>query len=168
MCTRKCHWLTAFLVLSDQVLPAWRCVAYLWSQRLRSADAVLDVDLTLARPRLNSTFAHWNVSQEHPIRAHVSRHISFERYETSRTMSSALHKPKTRAAPALGAERPRRVRTGCLTCRERHLKCDEAIPDCQNCRRSHRVCKRGVKLNFLDIQLHELAEIPPVESWKGL
>lgn len=30
----------------------------------------------------------------------------------------------------------RRVRTGCLTCRERHLKCDEALHRCQNCRKS--------------------------------
>lgn len=44
----------------------------------------------------------------------------------------------------------RRVRTGCLTCRERHLKCDEGTPDCNNCRKSNRECKRGVRLNFLD------------------
>ncbi|OQO09325.1 hypothetical protein B0A48_04723 [Cryoendolithus antarcticus] len=44
----------------------------------------------------------------------------------------------------------KRVRTGCLTCRERHLKCDEAWPSCQNCRKSNRQCKRGIKLNFID------------------
>lgn len=48
--------------------------------------------------------------------------------------------------------RSRRVRTGCFTCRERHLKCDEALHQCQNCRRSGRVCKRGVRLNFIDTQ----------------
>ncbi|PWY84843.1 hypothetical protein BO70DRAFT_334780 [Aspergillus heteromorphus CBS 117.55] len=48
--------------------------------------------------------------------------------------------------------KPRRVRTGCLTCRERHLKCDEALHRCQNCRKSGRVCRRGVRLNFIDIQ----------------
>ncbi|CAL5870579.1 uncharacterized protein PFLUO_LOCUS4818 [Penicillium psychrofluorescens] len=46
----------------------------------------------------------------------------------------------------------RRVRTGCLTCRERHLKCDEALGRCLNCRKSDRVCRRGVRLNFIDIQ----------------
>lgn len=46
--------------------------------------------------------------------------------------------------------KPKRVRTGCLTCRERHLKCDEAWPHCQNCRKSNRECKRGIKLNFID------------------
>ncbi|KAE8159376.1 hypothetical protein BDV40DRAFT_273517 [Aspergillus tamarii] len=48
--------------------------------------------------------------------------------------------------------KPRRVRTGCLTCRERHLKCDEALHQCQNCRKSGRICRRGVRLNFIDTQ----------------
>ncbi|KAF2721555.1 hypothetical protein K431DRAFT_209979, partial [Polychaeton citri CBS 116435] len=46
--------------------------------------------------------------------------------------------------------KPKRVRTGCLTCRERHLKCDEALPHCNNCKKSNRQCKRGVRLNFID------------------
>lgn len=49
------------------------------------------------------------------------------------------------------ANKPKRVRTGCLTCRERHLKCDEGLPNCQNCRKSNRPCKRGLRLNFIDI-----------------
>ncbi|KAF2275557.1 uncharacterized protein EI97DRAFT_64083 [Westerdykella ornata] len=48
--------------------------------------------------------------------------------------------------------KPKRVRTGCLTCRERHLKCDEGKPICQNCRKSNRTCKTGLRLNFIDIQ----------------
>lgn len=48
------------------------------------------------------------------------------------------------------AAKPKRVRTGCLTCRERHLKCDEALPHCNNCKKSNRHCKRGVRLNFID------------------
>ncbi|GAB7362703.1 hypothetical protein MBLNU230_g3010t1 [Neophaeotheca triangularis] len=48
------------------------------------------------------------------------------------------------------ASKPKRVRTGCLTCRERHLKCDEGLPHCNNCKKSNRTCKRGVKLNFID------------------
>ncbi|KAJ5746189.1 hypothetical protein N7520_011371 [Penicillium odoratum] len=46
----------------------------------------------------------------------------------------------------------KRTRTGCLTCRERHLKCDEALGRCLNCRKSDRTCRRGVRLNFIDIQ----------------
>ncbi|PVI02525.1 hypothetical protein DM02DRAFT_493392, partial [Periconia macrospinosa] len=41
-----------------------------------------------------------------------------------------------------------RVRTGCLTCRDRHLKCDEAFPECQNCKKSNRECRRGLRVNF--------------------
>lgn len=48
------------------------------------------------------------------------------------------------------ASKPKRVRTGCLTCRERHLKCDEAMPHCNNCKKSNRTCRRGVRLNFID------------------
>ncbi|KAF7192747.1 Adhesion and hyphal regulator 1 [Pseudocercospora fuligena] len=49
-----------------------------------------------------------------------------------------------------GASKPKRVRTGCLTCRERHLKCDEGMPTCNNCKKSNRQCKRGIRLNFID------------------
>lgn len=68
-----------------------------------------------------------------------------------------------------GTQKAKRVRTGCLTCRERHLKCDEGLPNCNNCLKSNRVCKRGLKLNFIDTW----AEEPPVvkttygtQSWK--
>ena len=61
----------------------------------------------------------------------------------------------------------RRVRTGCLTCRERHLKCDEGLPDCNNCRKSSRNCKRGVRLNFIDIQVKDPPFIPPTREWSG-
>lgn len=57
------------------------------------------------------------------------------------------------------ASKPKRVRTGCLTCRERHLKCDEGLPECNNCKKSNRVCKRGLKLNFIDTW----AEQPPIQ-----
>ncbi|KAI1075756.1 hypothetical protein F5B20DRAFT_371009 [Whalleya microplaca] len=59
----------------------------------------------------------------------------------------------------------RRVRTGCLTCRERHLKCDEGTPDCLNCRKSNRECKRGVRLNFIDMTCKEPPYVPPTDEW---
>lgn len=65
------------------------------------------------------------------------------------------------------AARPKRVRTGCLTCRERHLKCDEGLPHCLNCRKSSRVCKRGVKLNFIDTQVQNPpTTLPPTHDWQ--
>jgi hypothetical protein len=65
------------------------------------------------------------------------------------------------------ASKPKRVRTGCLTCRERHLKCDEGLPNCQNCRKSSRTCKRGVRLNFIDTQVQSPPMIPPTADWAG-
>ncbi|KAI0545310.1 hypothetical protein F4679DRAFT_480360 [Xylaria curta] len=59
----------------------------------------------------------------------------------------------------------KRVRTGCLTCRERHLKCDEGTPDCRNCRKSNRECKRGVRLNFIDLTCKEPPYVPHTEEW---
>lgn len=42
-----------------------------------------------------------------------------------------------------------RSRNGCLTCRDRHIKCDETIPICNNCSKSNKKCIRGSRLNFL-------------------
>ena len=42
--------------------------------------------------------------------------------------------PATDGAADAAANKPKRVRTGCLTCRERHLKCDEGLPDWYVCR----------------------------------
>jgi len=66
-----------------------------------------------------------------------------------------------------GQTKSKRVRTGCLTCRERHLKCDEGTPDCLNCRKSGRECKRGVRLNFIDVQIKPLPYTPPTTEWLG-
>ena len=52
------------------------------------------------------------------------------------------------------------MRTGCLTCRERHLKCDEGMPICLNCKKSNRQCKRGVRLNFIDTKVEETQMVP--------
>ena len=71
--------------------------------------------------------------------------------------------PKDNAASS--ASKPKRVRTGCLTCRERHLKCDEGLPHCQNCRKSSRTCKRGVRLNFIDTKVEDPQIIPPTSEW---
>jgi hypothetical protein len=67
------------------------------------------------------------------------------------------------SAPA--PKKSKRVRTGCLTCRERHLKCDEGLPNCQNCCKSNRVCKRGVRLNFIDTQVQAPPVVPRSNDW---
>lgn len=85
--------------------------------------------------------------------------VETQREQTEANGSTAP--PVTTVVPS----RPRRVRTGCLTCRERHLKCDEAVPDCVNCRKSNRLCKRGVRLNFIDTQVQDPAIVPPTQDW---
>lgn len=85
----------------------------------------------------------------------------------SPSVSTRTSTPKSQASDSQGTPRPRssrkkssdapdtkarRVRTGCLTCRQRHLKCDEAVGRCLNCRKSDRICRRGVRLNFIDTQ----------------
>ncbi|KAK4151796.1 hypothetical protein C8A00DRAFT_45069 [Chaetomidium leptoderma] len=77
--------------------------------------------------------------------------------------SLGTHKSGPSASPAVG--KSRRVRTGCLTCRERHLKCDEGVPDCNNCRKSNRECRRGIRLNFIDIQVKDPPCLPPTAEW---
>jgi len=43
--------------------------------------------------------------------------------------------------PPVAVEKPsKRTRTGCRTCRERHLKCDERRPDCGQCIKGKRSC----------------------------
>jgi hypothetical protein len=73
-------------------------------------------------------------------------------------------KPETGDGSVVAA-RSKRVRTGCLTCRERHLKCDEGVPDCVNCRKSNRPCRRGVRLNFIDTQVKTPPITPPTHEW---
>ena len=43
--------------------------------------------------------------------------------------SSSANPMVSEGGAAEAASKPKRVRTGCLTCRERHLKCDEGTPD---------------------------------------
>ncbi|CAK7895366.1 hypothetical protein CAAN1_05S03268 [[Candida] anglica] len=48
-----------------------------------------------------------------------------------------------------------RTRSGCLTCRDRHMKCDEQQPVCKNCLRSNRKCYRGIRLNFAQYTMYD-------------
>ncbi|UKZ54627.1 hypothetical protein TrVGV298_008437 [Trichoderma virens] len=59
------------------------------------------------------------------------------------------------------ASKPKRVRTGCLTCRDRHLKCDESVPACRNCEKGGRKCIRGIRLNFSNVTIHDSSYLVP-------
>jgi len=51
-----------------------------------------------------------------------------------------------------------RTRSGCLTCRDRHMKCDEQQPVCRNCIKSKRKCYRGIRLNFTQYTIYNPEE----------
>ncbi|KAK5946096.1 hypothetical protein PMZ80_000235 [Knufia obscura] len=46
----------------------------------------------------------------------------------------------------------RRTRTGCKTCRQRKLKCDETKPVCGQCRKSNRECLASEGISFRHAQ----------------
>ncbi|KAI3405289.2 hypothetical protein KGF56_001901 [Candida oxycetoniae] len=48
-----------------------------------------------------------------------------------------------------------RTRSGCVTCRDRHIKCDEQQPVCNNCIKSNRVCLSGIRLNFKQYRFYD-------------
>lgn len=57
---------------------------------------------------------------------------------TSHGVDSSKKPPRTRERKPRG--RGLRTRTGCMTCRKRHLKCDEDKPICGPCVRSNHTC----------------------------
>lgn len=67
--------------------------------------------------------------------SHGSRHRFRPDRRNYRTMSTVKEKPRKRTR----AKAPR-VRTGCKTCKIRHLKCDEGKPHCHRCEKDSRVC----------------------------
>ncbi len=83
-------------------------------------------------------------------------------------MNGSDKSPGDGAEAAATVAKPKRVRTGCLTCRSRHLKCDEGTPVCQNCRKSNRACERGIRLNFIDTTTPKVPIylIPPTHDWQ--
>lgn len=83
----------------------------------------------------------------------------------SRRESESREPVPPSASPTVA--KPKRVRTGCLTCRNRHLKCDEALPTCLNCQKSNRKCERGVRLNFIDLKVEQPPVLLPPVDWKG-
>lgn len=84
----------------------------------------------------------------------------------SRRQSESLDAGRPAAASPT-VSKPKRVRTGCLTCRNRHLKCDEALPICMNCQKSNRKCERGVRLNFIDLKVQQPPYLLPPVDWNG-
>lgn len=108
-------------------------------------------------------------SDASPARRQTFPRISLPSTSRVRTRSRDSNSSRRKSGPSASpvADKSKRVRTGCLTCRERHLKCDEGLPDCNNCLKSKRECKRGLRLNFLDIQVKEPPRVAPTAEWLG-
>ena len=127
----------------------------------QSRHQVIDIDSTytaeaIRRPTKRLK-AEDSASDARPATAKVNGRKSMAAPDASTATNAA--------DTAASASKPKRVRTGCLTCRERHLKCDEGVPDCLNCRKSSRACKRGVRLNFIDTQVKTPPITPPTQEW---
>ncbi|KAK4243654.1 hypothetical protein C7999DRAFT_18025 [Corynascus novoguineensis] len=59
-----------------------------------------------------------------------------------------------------------RSREGCLTCRSRHVKCDETRPVCGNCRKSKRNCRQTDRQEA-EIRFHRLTRPVSINSSIG-
>ncbi|KAI4603144.1 hypothetical protein KJ359_005936 [Pestalotiopsis sp. 9143b] len=55
--------------------------------------------------------------------------------------SPTRDKPEDDPAAKKSNKAKKRTKTGCLTCRKRRIKCDEARPTCGNCQKSKRHCE---------------------------
>ncbi|WPV27842.1 hypothetical protein CLAFUW7_07738 [Fulvia fulva] len=68
---------------------------------------------------------------------------SYSDYEDpNRAMLPPQQPPRSRRRQPQGAEhvKHRRTRSGCYTCRQRRVKCDETHPVCERCRKGKREC----------------------------
>ena len=86
------------------------------------------------------------------------------------TGTSAAGRISKAAKTPKPTERARRKRTGCLTCRDRHISCDEEfIPECGNCRKSNRACERGTRFSFdHSLEVHQPPYLlPKTQDWAG-
>ncbi|KAI5960235.1 hypothetical protein CANMA_004015 [Candida margitis] len=77
-----------------------------------------------------------------------------QHYSSSTSSSFSTSKSSADSTDSAPYKR-RRTRSGCVTCRDRHIKCDENLPVCYNCLRSKRVCYRGLRLNFTQYTFYD-------------
>lgn len=108
---------------------------------------------------------HEGIMEKPPSPLKVGNACQGHKAVENRLESDSLDPGPPIASPTMS--KPRRVRTGCLTCRNRHLKCDEAMPICLNCQKSNRKCERGVRLNFIDLKVEQPPYLLPPVDWQG-
>ncbi|KZL79470.1 c6 zinc finger domain protein [Colletotrichum incanum] len=62
-------------------------------------------------------------------------------FASPETSTSSKSEPVGSSRAKLSRTSTRKVRTGCITCKKRHVKCDEAKPHCGNCLQSRGHCE---------------------------
>ncbi|KAF2869955.1 hypothetical protein BDV95DRAFT_608757 [Massariosphaeria phaeospora] len=88
-----------------------------------------------AMPQMPQYYPVPHASPGQPMNMGSAQHLAL-RYQLppapgeQRVLSGGRHKKEIK----------RRTKTGCLTCRKRRIKCDEAHPMCRNCQKSKREC----------------------------
>ncbi|KAL2262547.1 hypothetical protein VTK26DRAFT_974 [Humicola hyalothermophila] len=140
-----------YIASSSKYCPGGQCTASPPSRQ--STSGAFAVETSQVFPLLGESGSHITPPRAAAVKATANGDRS----------NGGGHKPTLPASPAHG--KSKRVRTGCLTCRERHLKCDERVPECNNCLKSNRECRRGVRLNFIDVQVKEPPCVPLVTEW---
>jgi hypothetical protein len=134
---------------------------------LYSASTVSDFTLVSEQNYTPPNYHIGDISPRPTKRQRTSAPVKQVKQEVKNSIKMEVSEGGVAGDPVAEAYKPKRVRTGCLTCRERHLKCDEGLPHCQNCRKSSRVCKRGVRLNFIDTNVKAPPMLQPTKDWKG-
>lgn len=134
---------------------------------LYSASTVSDFTLVSEQNYTPPNYHISDISPRPTKRQRTSAPVKQVKQEVKNSIKMEVSEGAVAGDPVAEAYKPKRVRTGCLTCRERHLKCDEGLPHCQNCRKSSRVCKRGVRLNFIDTNVKAPPMLQPTKDWKG-
>ncbi|OJJ46711.1 hypothetical protein ASPZODRAFT_152146 [Penicilliopsis zonata CBS 506.65] len=74
----------------------------------------------------------WHGNNHPPGSQHPAQPISVSPYP--------LHNHSSTLPPAPDQKKHKRTRSGCFTCRSRRIKCDEARPVCERCRKGNRDC----------------------------
>ncbi|GKT59293.1 C6 zinc finger domain-containing protein [Colletotrichum tofieldiae] len=62
-------------------------------------------------------------------------------FASPETSTASKSEPVGNSRGKLSRTSTRKVRTGCITCKKRHIKCDEAKPHCGNCLQSRGHCE---------------------------
>lgn len=105
-----------------------------------------------------------------PGQVHLLPPLSIPAVPQGQVESVAKFRTKSSASRSPTTSKARRVRTGCFTCRDRHLKCDETTPRCIKCIKGDRECKYGVRLSWMDSNAtvkNPPKLVSPIVDWSG-